>query len=369
MDCNCLVYACALSKIFAYKCIISRQLIDSFDDISDIFNLNRKELYGILPNCALFIEEILNHKNLEWAYREIKWAKEFGIDIYYINDQKYPYRLKECYDAPIILYYKGNADINSSRILSIVGTRKATYYGKETCRKIVEQLSFNSIKPLIVSGLAYGIDAMAHRTALELGLETIGVMATGLDTIYPQAHRELGKRILEHGGLLTDFTSNTDSLPINFVRRNRIIAGMSDAVLLVESASKGGGIITANLAHSYSKEIFAVPGRISDNTFEGCNRLIGANIANAIVDYNTIEKVMKWEDIKWKKIIQKKLFYDSDNEIKKKIITLLKIESPLSIEKIFELAEIPINELTLNLLELELENRIITLAGNNYGLV
>lgn len=364
MKSDLLIYACALSRIFASKCAVSRQLAE-YGDIGDFFDMSREQLLEILPTGSNYVDSILDPQILEWANKEIEWTRKYGIDVIYIKDERYPKRLKECPDAPLVLYYKGNADLNAEKILSVVGTRQASIYGKDCCRKIIERLSRQVIKPLIVSGLAYGIDATAHRSAIEFGLPTVGVMATGLNEIYPHAHKELAKEIVEKGGLLTDFPSGTTPFKGNFVRRNRIIAGIADATLLVESFSKGGGIITASLANSYSRELFAVPGRITDLSFEGCNRLIGANMASIVKDVSTIGKILKW-DSKDEIISNNTIFGELDNEVKIKIMEVLKLHTFVSVENLLSLTSLSLEEVSLNLLEMEMDGLIRSVQGNKY---
>lgn len=367
MGCDFLVYACAMGRIFSHRCSEARELIESVG-LEKIFSLTNKELKELYPNGGRIIDEITNPSVLEWAQREIAWSKEYGIEVIYIEDERYPQRLKECCDAPVVLFYKGNCNLNQQRILSIVGTRRASYYGKESCRRIVEYMSHNKVKPLIVSGLAYGIDGSAHKAAIEYGLPTVGVLATGLDTIYPPAHRELAKKMVQNGGLLTDFTSGTTPFPNNFRRRNRIIAGMSDATALMESFKKGGGLITTALASSYSREVFALPGKISDDSFAGCNKLINDNIATIISDVDTIEISMKWEEKKVRKRVQRTLFYPEDPQ-KNLIIKALTTFEMLDADDIAYNTGITTDDLSLHLLEMELSGELKVVQGNKYALI
>ena len=217
--------------------------------------MSAKSLSEAFPGHSAYIDAIRDPSSLEQARRELDFVRDSGAEAIYIGDPDYPKRLRNCPDAPVVLYYRGTADLNAPRVLAVVGTRSASVYGRNTCRNIISGLSQNSLKPLIISGLAYGIDSVAHQEALDSGLDTVGCMATGLDKIYPSANENLALRMTARGGLLTDFTSGSEPYRENFIRRNRIIAGMSDAVLVVESKASGGSMITARLAVDYDREL------------------------------------------------------------------------------------------------------------------
>lgn len=227
---------------------------------------------------------------------EQKYMYEHGIRGLVLSDEDYPQRLLECPDAPLVLYYKGNADLNQAKIISIVGTRRITTYGQDLVRRFVSHLKRHCPQLLIVSGLAYGVDINAHREALANGYPTVGVLAHGLDTIYPYRHRDTAAEMLNHGGLLTEFMTQTNADKPNFVRRNRIVAGMADAVILVESAVKGGGLITCEIAQSYNRAVFAFPGSVNAEFSKGCNNLIRDNGAGLISDADDFIKAMGWQD-------------------------------------------------------------------------
>jgi DNA processing protein len=367
MERDFLLYACALNRILAYNCRLSRQLVDSFEHIGDIFSLSEGQLRELMPRGENYIREILNPNSLEWAFKEIAWARQYAVQLLYLYDDQYPYRLRECPDAPLMLYYIGNANLNMQKVLSIVGTRRASPYGKESCRKIVEQISLNEEKTLIVSGLAFGIDAVAHKSAIEFGLPTIAVLPTGADSIYPSMHRGLAMQIIDNGGLISDFPTLTGAQKANFVRRNRIIAGMADATLLAESFAHGGGLITTAHASSYSREVFAVPGRLTDSSFAGCNKIIASNVANIVTAPESIERVMCWFPVH-KAPRQASLFKDEYNQEKKAIIKALG-RSPMNIEEILTITNIPVSELNVNLVELEMDGVISVSGGNNYTLL
>jgi len=358
MEYDFYVYLCALDKIFPGKSVKGRAVLEKFPDLSQFFALGEPLLKKFLGNDNDLISRIMSPVTLENARREVDWAASNGIGILPVNSTCYPKRLAECPDAPLILYCRGKADLNPERALAVVGTRKATYYGKESCRNILSKMAQNEIKPTIISGLALGIDGVAHNAALELGLPTVAVIPTGIDDIYPPAHRELASRIVRNGGaLVTDFPRNTTPARFTFLRRNRIIAGMSDAVLLAESFVPGGGLITASLASSYSREVFAVPGRMGDNSFEGCNKLIEENIASIVRNTSSIEKAMGWASVHSDRK-QPLIFDESDSKESKTILGLLKERSPLTVEELVSGTGIGIRAMSSTLISLEVKGRI-----------
>lgn len=257
---------------------------------------NRKDIRAILPDAS---ERLVNTlKDFDEALKRAETEKEFAdrknVKCITINSADYPQRLCDCDDAPLVLYYCGNANLNSSRIINVIGTRHCTEYGRDVCHNLITDLQRYYPDTLIVSGLAYGIDICAHRTALECGMQTVGVLAHGLDRIYPSVHRTTAASMVRQGGLLTEYMSGTTPEKLNFVRRNRIVAGMSDATIVVESASRGGALITAELAESYHRDVFAFPGRVSDKYSEGCNRLIKSNRATLIQSAEDMLLAMRW---------------------------------------------------------------------------
>jgi DNA processing protein len=365
-----LTCACALSRIFAYNCLASKQLADSVEYLSEIFEMPWKTLAAAFPNHTEYADKIKDRSFLEGAARELDFVRESGAEAIYINDRNYPRRLKNCPDAPLVLYYRGNCDLNALRVLAIVGTRSATVYGKNVCREILHGLSGNPIKPLIVSGLAYGIDIAAHRAALEFGLETVGCMATGLDKIYPEMHESVALKMIGQGALLTDFGSGTEPFKENFVRRNRIIAGMSDAVLVVESKQGGGSMITARLANEYGRELFAVPGRTTDVCSQGTNYLIENERARLSTGTASIEAAMGWADpLKdSKEPRQRELFAKDDTPEKKKVLEALRKESPLCTDDIRTATGLSLQQISSVMIQLEMESRVALTAANLYEL-
>ena len=362
------VYACAINRIFNFNCRDARALTERFPLPGEIFALSRKELESTVRRPE-YIEAIMDRGNLLKAEEEVAWARSHGIRIIYIRDKEYPKRLRECPDAPTVLFMKGPAGLNPKRAVAIVGTRKATSYGISQCRTIVGHLASLQEKPLVISGLAYGIDICAHLAALEYGLETIAVLPTGLDRIYPAPHRNHAIRISGQGGLVTDFPKGSLPHPVTFLRRNRIIAGMADAVIVVESAERGGSLITAGFAQSYSREILAVPGRITDKYSEGCNILIRKNIAAIIASPSDTAKALHWEDSVKESFKEKleKIFENSDY-IKRNILLALAAETAVDRETLIGKAGGRPADVLPRLTEMELDGIIGTDIYGNYSL-
>ena len=304
---------------------------------------------------------------------EQKYMYEHGIRGLVLSDEDYPQRLLECPDAPLVLYYKGNADLNQAKIISIVGTRRITTYGQDLVRRFVSHLKRYCPQLLIVSGLAYGVDINAHREALANGYPTVGVLAHGLDTIYPYRHRDTAAEMLNRGGLLTEFMTQTNADKPNFVRRNRIVAGMADAVILVESAVKGGGLITCEIAQSYNRAVFAFPGSVNAEFSKGCNNLIRDNGAGLISDADDFIKAMGWQDEAQRQRaladgIERTLFPDLSAQ-EQQIVSLLQETNDLQLNILSVKSAIPIGQLTALLFQLEMKGVVKPLAGGMYHLL
>ncbi|OFY40391.1 MAG: DNA protecting protein DprA [Bacteroidetes bacterium GWF2_40_14] len=363
-----LVYIVALNKVFRYNPKISNFLLKEFGTAETIFRLDQSVLMGIFNNRYSFLDQLSDRSILTWAKEEICWAESKGVRLININDSEYPASLKECFDPPLVLYIYGEADLNQEKIISIVGTRMSTRYGTECCRKIIRELLDSGCTPVVVSGLAYGVDVAAHKAALESGLKTVAVLPNGLDRIYPSAHHEIAKKISRQGAVISEFPRATESLKINFIQRNRLIAALSKATIVIESRSKGGALITAELAQSYSREVFAIPGRLSDPISSGCNNLIFRNIANIFSSTRDFMTVMNWgsenKDIPHK---EKELFYSGSPE-KEKILVALRINSELNMDELLLITGAGMQSLCESLLELELEGYIHSLAGKRYSL-
>ncbi|MBP9986766.1 MAG: DNA-processing protein DprA [Bacteroidales bacterium] len=368
-----LIYTAAVANSFPGRISKLREIIDIFGDAEKLFSLPPAEAMEVCPLIRTFADRLYSAEALRTAEQEIMWAESHGIDILCHTDRRYPSRLKECPDAPLILYRKGSIPLSGKRIVAIVGTRGATQYGKRYCDSIIEKLSELKIKPVVVSGLALGIDTYAHTFALRYGLKTIAVMGTGFNTVYPAANENLAGQILDKGALVSEFSHLMPSLPQNFVRRNRIIAGLSDCILLVESRIKGGGLITADFGLHYNRSVFAVPGRIDDNSFKGCNALIENNAASIATGGESIIKGMNWDMMPR----QPELDFGSEDEdaesdaqdksdIKSLIYKYIDNHPDCDISQISEWTGTPTQNLAMPLLELEMSGRIRVVSGNRY---
>lgn len=360
----------ALSRVQVHKPALLRQIMDIAGSAKELFD-NLQYINDILPGVSpTLVEALKAPETMERAKREMDFLSSKGIKLICLNDSDYPARLFECCDAPIALYSLGNIPFNAKHIVSIVGTRHATEYGKELCRSFVRDLARLLPGTLVVSGLAYGIDICAHRAALEAGLPTVGVLAHGLDMIYPQAHRSVAKNMIEQGGgLLTEFMSETNPLPPFFVQRNRIVAGMADATVVVESASKGGSLITASMAQGYSRDCFAFPGRVNDQYSCGCNELVARNRAALITSAYDFVEAMNWGGGAAKKEYQAEIFPQFTQQ-EETVIKLLKSNSDgLQINQLVVQADMPINELMPLLFNMEMKGYVKAVAGGCYRAV
>ena len=300
------------------------------------------------------------------ADREMEFIKRFNIGVHFYYQDHYPQRLKQCDDSPVILFSKGSADLNAPRCISVVGTRSATSYGKQLVLELLKSLQ--PFQPLVVSGLAYGVDIHAHRACLQLGLPTVACLAHGLDRIYPPTHHETAKEMLEFGGLLTEFPSMTNPDRELFPSRNRIIAGLSECTIVVETDSKGGSIITANLANSYGRDVFAYPGRVFDGHSKGCNDLIRSNTAAILTDPEEIIDCLSWSPEKRKTPAQMVWFSEFSTE-EQIIVGLLREKRRLPLDKISHLSSLPLPRVSTLLLELEFKGVVKSLPGMMYDLI
>lgn len=365
------IYQIGLTMINGVGDILARQLLQSLGDAEAVFTEKRQNLEKIPGIGSLTAAEIKRPEVLLQAEKELAFIEKNLITCYYLTDEVYPKRLRECPDAPILFYFKGTADLDAARIISIVGTRHATEYGRAVTEELVQTLSSSFPDLLVVSGLAYGIDVCAHRCALKTGLPTVGVLAHGLDRIYPPAHRSTAVEMLQRGGgLLSDFPSGTEPDKPNFVKRNRIVAGLADATIVIESAEKGGSLITADIAFSYGRDVYAFPGRISDLHSKGCNALIRQNKAGLITSASDLVSALCW-DVEKKASstpVQAELFFEA-NDRTEAILALLREKGEMHIDRLALLLNQPVQELFSLLFELEMNGRIRTLPGNIYKVV
>jgi len=361
------IYLIGLTLIKGVGSVIARQLIQYFGGAKPVFAAPGQLLEkvpGIGEYTAAKIKES-EAAALKRAEKELLFVEKNKITVYSITDEHYPVRLSECQDAPVVFYYKGHADLQASHIVSIVGTRNATEYGRNLTESLIKDLAGMLPDTLIVSGLAYGIDICAHRNALKYGLPTVGVLAHGLDRIYPASHRNTAVEMLQTGGLLTDFMSETNPDRENFLRRNRLIAGLADVTIVVESAEKGGSLVTADIAFSYGRDVYTFPGRVADKYSKGCNRLVQLNKAGLITSATDLVNALCW-DVKSDKPEQMTLPFAEKPD--HPILSLLAEKSEFHINELSLLMNLPIHQLSPMLFELELAGHIKALPGGIYKL-
>ncbi len=336
---------------------------------------HRSDIGDVVSDCSPRLKESLRNWDdaLKRAAAEMEFVEKHQIQALTLNNEDYPARLRECDDAPVILYYKGNADLNQRRVIDIVGTRHCTSYGQDLVRKFITRLKELCPQVLVVSGLAYGIDICAHRQSLSVGYETVGVLAHGLDTIYPYHHRDTATEMIKHGGLLTEYMTQTEPLPNNFRQRNRIVAGMSDATIVVESAYKGGALITARIAQDYGRDVLAFPGAVGAPYSEGCNQLIRDNKAGLITSADDFVEAVGWQDdVQRQKAeaqgIERQLFPELTAE-EQAIVSLLQQTNDLQLNILSVKTNIPIGQLTALLFQMEMKGIVRPLAGGTYHLL
>ena len=369
-----IINAIAVSKMGFYKLSETLEILQKLGSATAIIE-HRNNIKDALPDASDKLIETLKNADrvLIQAEQEFSWAQNNGVEVLCWNDERYPQRLKECVDAPLTLFYKGSANLNKQRIISIVGTRKCTHYGQDLIKHLIMELQRLCPDVLIVSGLAYGVDINAHRMALDHHFETVGVLAHGLDYLYPHAHKETALQMLSQGGLLSEYCTNTKADKMNFVRRNRIVAGMCDACILVESALKGGGLITAGIAKDYSRDVFAFPGAVGAPYSEGCNALIAQNGAALITSANDLVVNMNWENISLlnkakEKGIERELF-PTLNTDEQKVVDILKKHNNLQINMLLAQTDLSISKLSAVLFELEMKGIVRAMAGGSYHLL
>jgi DNA processing protein len=360
------IYEIALTMIPGIGDVLGKKLVALCGSAEAIFKEPVKYLRKLPRISDVVCKAVGDSRILERAEKEQIYVDQMGIRILFFQDHDYPRRFRQCLDSPVLLYYKGNANPNQRKVIGIVGTRSATDYGKRVTAQFVERLA--EYEPLVISGLAYGIDGQAHRSALEYGINTIAVLGHGLDRIYPYTHKPLAERILHHGGLITEFITGTLPDRENFPRRNRIIAGMCDVVLVIEAALKGGALITADIANSYNRDVFAIPGRIGDPMSEGCNCLIQTNRAALVQSADDLCFMMGWKDQQITSPGQRKLFIEMTRD-EEQIIKILEEYNKLGIDEISLHTEISMSKVSAALLNLEFEGVVKSWPGKIYTLL
>ena len=362
-----LCYALALNDIPQIGSVQARLLIEYFGNFRSIFTSSKGILENIPGIGSIRAQNIRAYNDHDRIHQEIDRLSKANIEPILYTSPKYPYRLKHCDDAPVVLYYKGNADLNADKVIAIVGTRKPTEQGRQYVKTYLEALA--STSPLVLSGLAYGIDYQAHRIAIDVGLNTIGVLANGLHTIYPGIHTDLAREMVYQGGLLTEFTLGTKPDKQNFPKRNRLVAGMCDALLVVETDSKGGSMITAEIAASYNRDIFAIPGRITDTTSKGCNELIRENKARLTLSPQDLMEYMNWEGNPTPKPSSATMLFEARSEEEQKLIQCLQEHGTMHIDRLMVIAGLNPKQFHQAILTLELEGLCKRFSGNHFSLL
>jgi DNA processing protein len=361
-----LLYQIALSQIAGVGDILAKNLVSYCGGVEEVFKQKKSRLLQIPGIGERIAEQVVQFKDFKQVENEIKFIEKHGITALFYLDKNYPTRLKHYPDAPIMLYSLGNANLNAEKIVGIVGTRKATEYGKAVTENIIEELK--STGALIVSGLALGIDGAAHKNAVKQGLSTVGVLAHGLDRIYPTQHHALAKQMLDQGGLLTEFCSGTIPDRENFPQRNRIVAGLCDVLVVVETSIKGGAMITAEIANSYNKDVMAVPGRLNDEYSFGCNSLIKLNKASVLTVPDDLLTLMGW-NIPAKVKNKTNQIVLPLTPLEQTIVEMIRAKTKAGIDDIAFTLQLNNGNLSLALLDLEFKGIVRSLPGKYYELV
>ncbi|PMC10761.1 DNA-protecting protein DprA [Hoylesella timonensis] len=374
MDTQEIINTIALTRINYFHLTGMLQLYRRLGSATAVIE-HRRNIRDVLPDASPKLVQSLQQLDepLHRAEIELQWDLENGVMPLCMNDENYPQRLRQCDDAPLMLFYKGNINLNQRRVICVVGTRRNTVYGEDLIRRFMRELRQLCPQLLVISGLAYGVDIIAHRQALQNGYPTVGVLAHGVDYLYPTRHKQTADEMVKKGGLLTEFLTQTNADKVNFVRRNRIVAGISDACVVVESAAHGGGLITASLARTYNREVFAFPGNVGSQYSEGCNNLIRDNVAGLISNADDFVKSMNWDDdVKLQRAqqvgIERQLFPDLSTE-ERQVVSALKKHNDLQINMLSVQADIPIAHLTAILFSLEMKGVLKALPGGMYHLL
>uniref|UniRef100_UPI004049DF3D DNA-processing protein DprA n=1 Tax=Flavobacterium sp. TaxID=239 RepID=UPI004049DF3D len=355
----------ALLKTEGVGDIFAKKLISHFGSAEAIFKSGRNNIVAIDGVGERIYANLQNSINFKKAAQELDFIKKENIEVLYYQDSKYPERLKHCIDGPVLLFSTGNIDLNKQKIISIVGTRNMTNYGGDFCKNLLKDLvPFN---PIIVSGFAYGVDIFAHTQAMDLGLQTIGVLAHGMNQIYPKNHKRYVQKMEQNGGFLTEFWSDSNPDRENFIRRNRIVAGISEATIVIESAEKGGSIITANLANDYNRDVFAVPGRVTDTFSQGANLLIKTQRANLLQSAKDLVYILNWETKQPGKMktVQKQLFVEMNPDEQLIYDYLFKTGKEL-LDIVALECEMPVYKISSLLIQMELKGLIRPLPGKYF---
>lgn len=362
-----LLYQLALSKVDHVGCIRARMLVDHYGSAKTLFEEVRHMRLKSFPVNSKVFHALQSKNTLKSAEAEMAYADKNGIRILNYKDDKFPARLNNQIDAPFLLYYKGNADLNAQRVISIVGSRKITEYGKSLVHTLISSLT--DLDVLVISGLAYGVDSAAHTECVQCNIPTVGILGHGLDQIYPSSNKSLAKQMTERGGLLSEFGINTKPDREHFPMRNRIIAGMCDALIVVETGITGGSMITAEIANTYHKDVFAFPGRTGDEMSKGCHKLIKENKASLIENAADLVQALNWNNtIKLNKTVQKQMFTDLSTE-EQSIVNEFSIDNELSIDHFHKLGSLKPSQIANTLINLEFKGVLKQLPGKKYKIL
>lgn len=356
-------YQLALCKVGSVGLMSAKKLVRHFGSAETVFQTPKRDLLQVPGMRDVQAANIAKFGDYSRIDQEFNFIEKEGIRVYSFLDSDYPSRLKHCVDAPMLLYSKGNANLSAERMVSIVGTRRITDYGKKVCNELVKALAPYGVT--VVSGMAYGADIEAHKACIQLGVPTVGIMAHGLDRIYPNSHTRHAMDMLDNGGIVTEFISGTQPDRENFPQRNRIVAGMTDATIVVESGAKGGSIITANLANGYNRDVFAIPGTIYDSQSAGCNLLIKSHRAALLESAKDLEYIMGWNVGDKPKSIQRKIFVDLSPE-ETNLIEYLNEKGKTQIDELCLGIEMTMSSAMVHLLNLELNGMVRSLPGKLY---
>ena len=363
---NELLHLLALQKIDGVGDIMAKKLLQHCGSAEAIFSSKSTQLASIDGVGKILLQNLKNKTVLQQAETELRFIQKNDINVTYFKDENYPDRLKHCADSPTLLFTSGNINLKKQHIISIVGTRQITPYGIDFCKNLIAQLA--PLNPIIVSGFAYGVDIVAHQAAMENNLQTIGILAHGLNQIYPKTHKKYISKMELNGGFMTEFWSDSNPEKENFVKRNRIVAGISEATIVIESADKGGSLITANLANDYNRDVFAVPGRITDKYSQGCNNLIKTQRAHLLSSAADILYILNWDMDKKEKTIQKQLFIDLE-PVEQKVFDFLQKNGKEQMDIIALTCELPIFKLSSILLNMELKGVVRPLPGKLFEII
>lgn len=361
-----LFYLLALQKVESVGDILAKKLLAYFGNAKEIFQSRPSKLQSIEGIGSVLIRNLKDQTVFKKAEKELAFITSNAIDVFFYQSKNYPEKLKHCFDAPILLFASGNFDFNNRKIISIVGTRQATQYGGECCRKLISDLA--PLNPVIVSGFAYGIDIIAHQAAMEYNLQTIGIIAHGLNQIYPKTHKKYVSRMKENGGFMTDFWSSSNPDRENFIRRNRIVAGISEATIVIESAEKGGSLITANMANDYNRDVFAFPGKASDKYSQGCNNLIKSQKAQLLTSAADLIYMLNWDLETQKTSVQKRLFVELDKE-EQTVYNYLQAKDKELMDVIALECNFPVHKISSLLLNMELKGVVRPLPGKLFEVI